>query len=156
MTLALHVAERERGVGPVRLGMSRQELDAALGAPDRVFRQAYDGVEWDELYYPNWLNVAATAGKVSRIGVSRQARGVTFEGVDVFAADPFEVLAQVERAAGGAHDAGGCILFLPFGLSMTGFHDGYLDEKSLAIEQPDGWRAIEAELKPITFLGGEP
>lgn len=39
---------------------------------------------------------------------------------------------------------------------MTGFHDGYLDEKSLAIEQPDGWRAIEAELKPITFLGGEP
>lgn len=113
MTLALHVAERERGVGPVRLGMSRQELDAALGAPDRAFRQAYDGVEWDELYYPNWLNVAVTAGKVSRIGVSRQARGVTFEGVDVFAADPFEVLVQVERAAGGAHDAGGASCSCP-------------------------------------------
>lgn len=71
--------------------------------------------------------------------------------LDIFQADPFEVLRKMERDAGGAFESHGFIVFLPLGISLTGFHDNDLDEKAMAISVLEDWEASKERLKPISF-----
>lgn len=137
-----------QGVGRVRLGMTVDEVRAVLGKEED--KSSYNDVE--ELYFDNFISVSFRGGKVFQIGATRRAKGILYNGKDIFSDDPINVLRSFEMDAGGAFESFGFIVFLPLGVSLTGFHDGDLDNKAVTVAVLEEWQGAADELVPISFV----
>lgn len=136
-----------QGFGDVRFGMAIEEVRSILGT--ELDKSSYEGVT--EFYFQNFINVSTRDGKVYQIGATRRSTDVMYKGLDIFNADPMEILKEFQADAGGAFEGFGFVVFLPLGVSLTGFHDGDLDNKAVAVAVLDEWQAVASELTPITF-----
>ena len=149
MTFELHPRQ---GLGLARFGMNPEEVDQVFGGLEGK-RADYDDPERKSRYYSNWINAGFEGDQLNLIGATRRATGITYKGVDIFKTDPFEVLRMLEHDCGKVHDAGvGFIVFVSFGISLTGFHNNDPDDMAMAIEPPHVWESQITSLKPISFL----
>ncbi|TBN12839.1 hypothetical protein EYC79_11525 [Agrobacterium cavarae] len=145
MTLEIYPGE---GLGNLKFGMGISEVLRALGQEkDRTVRD-----DVTELYFDNYLNVAFRDGILFQIGATRYSTGIMYKNIDIFSAEPLSVLRMIEADAGGAFEMYGFIVFLPLGLSLTGFHDDDLENKAMTVAVLDEWQSVREELKPISFL----
>jgi len=138
----------KQGLGLARFGMSPEQIEKIFGTVE-VEDSSTPGRM--DCYYQNWINAGFEDRKLCLIGATRQAVGITYKGVDIFHSDPLDVLRMLERDCGKAHYSYGFVIFVPFGISLTGFHDGNEDEKAMAIDLPQAWES-DTKLKLISFL----
>ncbi len=115
------------GLGPLRFGMSVADVAGimrghAVSALDDVFDGSKNEFRTMDLPVCNYV-----AGKLHALDTSHRVAGVTFEGADVYALDPKELLVRLETAAGGAKAGLGMVLFETIGVNTTGFYDAYDD-----------------------------
>lgn len=145
MTLEIYLG---KGVGNLKFGMGVNQILRTLGQEkDRTVRD-----DVTELYFDNYLNLAFRDGTLFQIGATRYSSGITYKNIDIFSAEPLSVLKMIEADAGGAFEMYGFIVFLPLGLSLTGFHDGDLENKATTVAVLEEWQSVRDELKPISFL----
>ncbi|KIQ05564.1 hypothetical protein RU07_01655 [Agrobacterium tumefaciens] len=145
MTLEIHPGQ---GLGNLKFGMTISEVKAFIDQEEH--RSVRDDVT--EIYFENYLNLAFCNDALYRIGATRYSSGITFKGIDIFAAEPLSVLKVMEAEDGEAFENYGFIVFLKLGVSLTGFHDDDLDNKALTVAVLVEWQALRNELTPISFL----
>jgi len=137
----------KQGLGSARFGMSPEQVDKIFGEPrSRITRD-----ERLNHSYPSWIKAGFENNKLCLVGAAHYADGITYRGIDIFKADPFEILRMLEHDCGKAFYSYGFVVFPSFGISLTGFHDGDEDARAMAIDLPEVWETDET-LKPISFL----
>ena len=109
------------GAGPLRLGMSRKQVEAVLGLPDKTRSTTFFN-ETIEFRCENALQTVYSAeGALVEISFGGAVEGVTFNDLDVFKAPGREVIERLVKADGSPLEIVGIIVFLNLGISMTGF-----------------------------------
>ncbi len=145
MSLEIYPAQ---GLGNLKFGMTISESQIALGQElDRTVRD-----DVTELYFENYLNLAFRNDGLYRIGATRYSKGITYKGIDIFAAEPSSVLKAMEAESGEAFEMYGFIVFLKLGLSLTGFHDDDAENKAVTISVLEEWQSLRDELTTVSFL----
>ena len=109
------------GVGPLRFGMTRKQVEDVLGLPDKTRSTTFFN-ETIEFRCENALQTVYSAeGALVEISFGRAVEGVTFNDLDVFKAPGREVIERLVKADGNPLEIVGIIVFLNLGISMTGF-----------------------------------
>ena len=111
-----------RGAGPLRFGMTQDEVATAAGKPVLV-RKTPGGDT--EMRYPDYaVRLDAADQALAEIGFTPRGK-VVVEGIDVFGdPDAFDRLVQLD---GEPLEGAGIIILMKFGLALTGFHDADAD-----------------------------
>jgi hypothetical protein len=136
------------GLGNLRFGDSVDETARKIGQP--VAKSSFENVQ--EFIFSSGLKLSFRNGSLYQIGASHRVPNITFHGRDIFSSDSMEILRLLEKDSSGAYQAYGFVVFLPLGVSLTGFHDEDIDEKAMTISVLDEWESVAAELTPVSFL----
>ncbi|MBK5934979.1 hypothetical protein C8N32_11169 [Rhodovulum imhoffii] len=111
------------GLGPLRFGMAPSEVavQTGMGRPRHVYYgRAGSTMEYRGLGVPL---CEFEGGALTRIRTGRQLGAVVFNGIDLYAAAPGEVLRFLEAVAGQAEMFREILLFRGLGLGLSGFYD---------------------------------
>lgn len=133
------------GAGPVRFGMTQDEVVATAGKP-ALIRKVGDG-EIDMRYSDYFVRLGAADQAVSEIGFSQRA-SVKVNGIDVFG-DPraFDKLTQID---GDPFESVGIVVLMQLGIALTGFHDAEDEQKSLTAFRRGRWDEAKNEMRSYT------
>lgn len=113
------------GIGPIRFGMTAQEVSEALSSP----ASESGGSTW---FLNNGARVTIENEHVVEISVTPLSkRNVTYKGMTVFGWEPFPLLDSLERDGGEMFEQDGYLMVPKLGLMFTGVHDG--DRAQLAV-----------------------
>ena len=145
MTFEIHP---KIGFGPLCLGMARPKIESILGAP--VATGQVNGII--DCVYRFDIMASYRNDTVMRLSAGHRSTGITYKGIDVFKADPLEVLRMFERNLGPVFEVGSVILFYRVGMSLGGFHNPDLADRSITMDDPHGWDFAVDRMNPITFL----
>ena len=130
-----------QSVGPVRFGMSAQEVQDLLGKPELASTSRYGS---DLLRYGDML-VTLDAGGVVEIGLVPPCQ-VTIAGIDIFGTPPaFNRLCLID---GAPQEYLGFIVFLRLGITLTGLHDGDKSQTAVTAFTSGRWAPMQPKLKP--------
>lgn len=113
------------GVGPLRFGMSRDEVASAapeLGPVERAL-PTWDGTGLNEHRALHEPTCGYGDKGLDSIGFDWRARDLLFDGTDLFATEPAIVVRQLHVANGDAALIGlGSLLFRQLGVAIGGFY----------------------------------
>lgn len=116
-------------VGPIKFGMTADEVVLAIGLPDQVDKN-HAGARVD-FYGPINVGYANTPlPTVNHIGGGKQATSASIRNVPLFLSPPEQVLELLRELDGSPYLYLGFVVFLELGITLTGFHDD--DEDQLA------------------------
>ncbi|HDR28133.1 hypothetical protein [Rhodovulum sp.] len=151
------------GLVPLRLGMSRAEVEALplMGRPQHVYRGAggrqmeYRGLGLPICEYREDALVCIVS--------SRHVQGVLFEGEDFFAADPSEIVRRLEERLGNVALCQEQLCFPEAGLTLGGFYEPhdrrffqpeieYHDERSVTVYRPGSCPGTCENSDAMSFL----
>jgi len=132
------------GLGPLRLGLSPAEAADLLGAPVSSNTRGPK----ETRFFANDIAIAFQDGRGFRISVGRRAKGITFQGHDVFVEPPQDILRVFLRAA-PAWEEVGMLVFPDLWLIVSGFHDDDPDQKAIGIESFADWPVGFEEAHPF-------
>jgi hypothetical protein len=131
-----------KSVGPIRLGMSADELTAAIGEPVKVFRNRLG--EMDYKYHGFRVALSPKDGTVVEIGLVPEIE-VVLDGVNIFSSsDSFEKLVKKD---GDPYEHLGFMIFLNLGITMTGFHDNDESQKAVTVFAKGRWDGVKSQFK---------
>ena len=136
------------GVGDVRFGMSPEEVSAIVGVPDSHSTNALK----QRVEFRAYLNVAFSPGtspRVKHFGIGRQIRRTTIADIELFVGRPETILQQLCRLDGDSVTYLGYVIFFDLGLTLTGFHDGDVDQRAVAMFERGAWDARRAKTAPL-------
>lgn len=136
-----------KGLGNVRFGMTQEEVQSLLGKEEDQSITS----EASEFYYANYINCAFRYQSLYQIGATRRSSGILYNGNDIFTSNSFEVLKEMQVDGGSVFEYFGFIIFLELGISLTGFHDGDLDQKAMTVFEEGTWSDLQNEFKVIDF-----
>ena len=139
----------KEGLGHIRFGMSSQDVARILGKAERCIDDP-DNIM--RCYYPNRMNVFFKSNRLYLVGASLDAVGITYKGIDIFKADPLEVLRLFERDCRPAFLCYDLIIFPSHSIGMGGFHEDYPEGKAITLEVPGAYDRHAANSEDITFL----
>ncbi len=109
------------GAGPLRLGMSRKQVEAVLGPPDKTRSTTFFNETIEFRCESALQTVYSAEGALVEISFGRAVEGVTINDLDVFKTPGREVIERLVKADGRPLEIVGIIVFLNLGISMTGF-----------------------------------
>lgn len=132
------------GLGPLRLGLSPAEATALLGAPVSSNMRGSK----ETRFFANDIAIAFEDGRGFRISIGRRAKGITFQGHDVFM-EPTQDILDVFLRAAPAWEEVGMLVFPDLWLIVSGFHDDDPDQKAIGIESFADWPAGFEEARPF-------
>ncbi|WP_156882972.1 hypothetical protein [Rhodovulum sp. P5] len=137
-----------QGLGRLRFGMSPEEVAAlpGMGRAGHVYRGRGNRImEYRGLSVPV---CEYSGGALCAIVAGRHVEAVVFDGIDLFAAGPREVLHGLEQRFGTAQLCQEQLVFAPAGLRLGGYYDAhdhrffepgvdYHDERFVTLCVPD-------------------
>lgn len=131
-------------VGPIRFGMSADELTFVLGQPLAISNNRRD----ESSYRYDGFNVvlASDTQAVVEVGLLPELE-VSIDGISVFRhADTFQRLIQLDRQP---YEYVGFIVLLELGLTLTGFHDSDESQKAVTAFAEGRWDKLKTQLQPF-------
>lgn len=150
------------GLGPLRLGMTRPEVEALphMGKPQHLYRGAggrqmeYRGLGVPICEYAD--------GTLQRIVASRHVEGVRFDGLDVFGTEPQGLVRAMEALLGKVTLCQEQLCFPEAGVILGGFYEPhdrrffqpeieYHDERSVTLYAPGGCAGTCDIAEPLSF-----
>lgn len=137
------------GVGPLRFGMTPQEVATALGPPEASRRPFMNTL----IEYRGWLTTMyeKDSDLLYEVGFSRFFETLTYKGTNIFKDPDQEVLRKLCTEDGQPYEALGFIVLLKLGMTLTGFHDGDEEKKTCSAFAKGTWGVEKDELKPFSF-----
>jgi len=123
--------------------MTPEEVAALIGDPDRVFPDPFGNRS--ELRSGYSLGYDANSGQLTEAVFSKSE--LLFHGVNLFAVD--NVIDFLRKHDASPQTAVGVIFFLKLGLSLTGFHDGEDDQKSISVTRKGHWDEFLEDFVPF-------
>jgi hypothetical protein len=131
------------GAGPVGFGMRPDQVASVLGPPDETGYNSQGEVQ----EYRGELAVRYD----DAFGVVELAFGpaldVTLQGRQLFAdGDPVSVLLAADPRP---VECLGFLVFLSLGVTITGYHDGDVDQRALTVFRPGRWDALSEHFEPF-------
>jgi hypothetical protein len=139
-----------RGAGDIAFGMAPDAVAALLGPPDKVksgivsVRREYRALDMPMINYDEH--------GVSEITFGRFA-DVALDGMLVFQQDAAAILRHLAARDTALLESHGIIIARAAGVTITGFHDGDEDQKTITAFKDGVWHAGNlADAKPIRFF----
>ncbi|MUO42187.1 MULTISPECIES: hypothetical protein [Rhizobium/Agrobacterium group] len=137
-------------MGPIRFGMTAEEVSAIVGAPDRSSRGLRPG-SFNEQRGTKAPIVRYRENRVREIEAFYDLENVTLRGVQIFQGNGIDVLRQLEEMNGGASLSVGIVLFENIGVTT-----GRLDEEprtghSITAFATGTWNGLTDDFTAITF-----
>ena len=113
------------GVGPLKFGMTADEVAAEIGLPDCI---EDEGDEIREFREKNDFHVvyAKDGTGVVEMGFGSGVKLLQYDSMYVFKETPLDVLKHIVGLGNKPYESLGFLVFLDIGITFTGFHD--LDE----------------------------
>ncbi len=136
------------GTRDLRFGMTSKEVEVIFGVPDSVsLNHLKQRVE-----FRSFMNVGYSDGTVeivSNIGFGRQMECVHIKDIYFFCDDESVVLNKLISEDGNPFLYLGFIVLLNLGMTLTGFHDADISQKSVALFERGAWDKRLPKLKPF-------
>lgn len=119
-----------RSVGPIRFGMSEEELVGAVGPPESVETNHLG--EPDHQYPGFAVRFSVPEDVVAEVGIFPEfSHAVVLRGLDIFGSPTaFDDLVSID---GSAFDCLGFIVMFKLGVALTGFHDNDQSQRALTV-----------------------
>lgn len=141
MTLTIEPYE---AVGPLRFGMSQDEVVAAMGNPQRVTKnRSGNAVLWF-----GEVNAIMEGDHLAEVGLGPQAP------VSVCDVHPFtdpDALNKLCKLDGDPREVLGSIVLRRIGVTLGGFHDQDESQKGITVFSRGRWDVLESQMKPFIF-----
>jgi hypothetical protein len=130
--------------------MSPEDVVNILGSADSVSKNHLG----QRVEFRSFMNIGFSSGcyqKLNHIGFGRQMEDVHFNGIYFFKNPPINVIYKLM-----VHDNNpliylGFVVFLKLGISMTGFHDDDISQKSVSIFEYGAWDKRISKMESFTF-----
>lgn len=135
------------GFDPIRIGMSRAEIDAVLAEPPRVDHAA----EQDEqafVYRDGCVRVVMRGDRAVELAISPPVQAF-FRGAPLFGHP--STWRDIVAADGDAKETLGFIVLLRLRLTLTGFHDDDRAQLAITAFEPGRWDFVIDRMKPFTI-----
>jgi hypothetical protein len=138
------------GAGPLRFGMTRKQVEAVLGPPDKTKRTMFRN-EAQEFRRDNGMQTIYSAAEDTLVEISFYGnQSVAFEAMDVFQTPGTEVISRLSEADGKPLETVGILVFLNLGIAMTGFlQEDEPGQKSISVFAKGRWDSEIEDLKPF-------
>lgn len=137
------------GMGPVKFGMTPEEVASLLGPPISVRTK---NIRRNEQRQRNTPIVRFRNGHVSEIEAYYDVPNVTLNGVDIFKDNPVKVLQFLEERNGGCLEDVGILLFINLGVSMGRIDKDVKENHSICAFVKGMWVDAVPDMKKISFL----
>lgn len=138
------IVEPYEAVGPLRFGMSQDEVVAAMGSPQRITKnRSGNAVLWF-----GEVNAIMEGDHLAEVGIGPQAL-VSICGVHPFS-DP-NALMQLCKLDGDPREVLGSVVLRHIGVTMGGFHDGDDSQKGITVFSRGRWDVLVSQMKPFVF-----
>lgn len=135
-----------KGAGLIRFGMSPDDVKKILGE--------CDSIKIDKIKrlteFRSFMNLSYTSlpmQGVNHIGFGRQMNNVIFDGINVFASEPNTVIMKLMEYDDSPYLSLGMVFFMKLKISLTGFHDDFLDQKSIVLFSHDDYEPYIPEME---------
>jgi hypothetical protein len=138
------------GMGPIRFGMTPDEVAVALGPPDRS-RRGFRLGSFSEHRDIRAPIVRYRDNKVREIEAFYDLGLVKFRGISLFQTDGKQVLRQLEALNGGAIISVGTVLFDRLGLTTGRLDESARTGHSVTAFSPGTWDNIVGGFEMISF-----
>lgn len=136
-----------KSVGPIRFGMSADELVGAVGDPVKFTKNGLG--ELDYKYSGFRVALSSKDNTVVEVGLVPETE-VVIDGVKIFSSpDSFTKLVKKD---GDPYEYVGFVILLNLGITMTGFHDKDESQKAVGVFAKGRWDGVRLQLKKF---GGE-
>lgn len=136
-----------KSVGPIRFGMSAEELVEAVGDPVKITKNRLG--ELDYKYAGFRVAFSSKDGTVVEVGFVPETE-VVVDGVNVFSSP--DSFAKLIKKDGEPYEYVGFVILLKLGLTMTGFHDNDESQKAVTVFVKGRWDGVKSQL--MRFGGG--
>lgn len=138
------------GMGPIRFGMTPEDVALVLGPPQRSRRGLRLG-SFSEHRGTRVPIVRYRDNKVREIEAFYDLGLVEFRGISLFRADGRQVLRQLEALNGGAMISVGIVLFDQIGLTTGRLDEGARTGHSVTAFSPGTWDNNDSGFEMISF-----
>ncbi|TCV65350.1 hypothetical protein [Neorhizobium sp. S3-V5DH] len=138
------------GMGPIRFGMSPEEVAGIVGPPDRSRRGLRPGT-FNEFRGTKAPIVRYNENRVREIEAFYDLESVTFQGIDLFHTNGIEVLRRLEELNGDARLSVGIILFDKLGLTAGRLDEGPRTGHSVTAFSSGTWDGKMGDFESISF-----
>jgi hypothetical protein len=145
------------GAGPLRFGISPQQVHALLGEPRLSRQRRVPGMATptlQEMYLPVLgltYEQAADCDALVAIGFGMAMTEVSYAGVALFAVPPDEVLRLFAAIDPTPQHVAGSIVFVKLGISLTGFHDGAVEDRAISVSALGQWDRLRDRMTPFVL-----
>lgn len=137
------------GVGKLRFGMTKDEVETILGAPEESDVHPLGEVSEDRFGSSVLTLYSKTDDTLVQVGFSRWTQGVAYKTTDIFHGDPRKVLEFLIQEDGQPFVSMGIIVLLNLGITLTGFHDKASEERAVTVFAKGRWDSEVEDLKPF-------
>jgi hypothetical protein len=138
------------GIGPIKFGMTPEDVATHIGAPDRS-RRGLRPDTFSEHRGTKAPVVRYRENRVSEIEAFYDIGVVTFRGISVFGTNGSKVLRALEELNGGAAISVGIILFDRLGLTVGRLDEGPPTGHSVTAFASGTWNGKTADFTSISF-----
>jgi hypothetical protein len=134
------------GTDLVAFGMSAQEVERALGAPDQTSKNHLGS----RVEFRSAMNIgySQATGQVDHIGFGRQMTDVYFREMNLFSTPPDKVLRELMACDPQPLIYLGFVVFRNLGIALTGFHDDDESQKAATLFPQGAWDKRVPKMKP--------
>lgn len=140
------------GAGPLRFGMSPPKVEGIMGTHPVIKRSPPNAARY--LFGPDRPVVIFEQNSLVEISFSPDAsEPVKYGSEDLFLSSEKDVLEMLWAHSGRADtfEVAGFIVFLPLGITLTGFHDHDADQKAISCFVRGRRDRFGTRMKPIEF-----
>ena len=134
------------GFDPIRIGMRRAEIDAALAEQPRTDHAA-EREEQAFVYRDGCVRVVMRGDRAVELAISPPVQA-SFRGAPLFGHPA--TWRDIVAADGDAKEALGFIVLLRLRLTLTGFHDDDRAQLAITAFEPGRWDFMNERLTPFT------
>jgi hypothetical protein len=136
------------GVGPLKFGMTADQVEQILGPPGRV---RVNGDRRRESRARGMPVIHYVAGVASEIEVFREMRNLGLGGIRLFSEPGRDVLKKLEAANGGALESVGCVLFENLGIATGRLDIDVPEDHTVCAFRRGVWDGKLEGFEPLSF-----
>jgi hypothetical protein len=138
------------GAGPVRLGMTRGQVQTILGTPDRTKSSRFNAKVID-----HWVGeditviFSDTAGVALEIGFGSEQAAAEVNGIKIFDKDGPSAYKDLCAADGNPRSDAGFTVLFQLGITLDGFLHTDQDQRAVTVFVKGTWDENDSALRPV-------
>lgn len=132
------------GIGPLRFGMSQDQVKSIVGEPERILTNRRG--EPDFQYSGINIRFSSEELRLVELGIY-PSTSLTVMGVSVF--DEPDAFSKIVELDGQVFECYGFIIFFGLGVTMTGFHDEDGSQKAVTLFARGRWDHLREQMQPF-------